>query len=89
MDARGVVDGGYCFDEWAMSNIVKFDPIIVGEGYRFDADELLEAAKGQGFTNLAIIGEPPNGEIWFSGMANAGETLILIERAKLKVILPD
>lgn len=69
-----------------MSNVVKFDPVVVGEGYRFDADEILEAAKGQEFTNLAIIGELPDGEIWFSGMANAGETLILIERAKLKVI---
>lgn len=68
------------------AEIVKFDPVLVGEAYRFDPDELLEAAKGQGFTNLAIIGELPDGNIWLSGMANAGETFILIERAKMKII---
>jgi hypothetical protein len=67
--------------------VVKFEPQVVGEGFRFDPDELLERAKGQGFTNLVIIGELPEGEeLWLSGMANAGETMILIERAKMQVI---
>lgn len=71
------------------AEIVKFDPVLVGEAFRFDPDELLEAAKGQDFTNLAILGELPSGEIWLSGMANAGETLVMMERAKLKIISPD
>ncbi len=67
-------------------NVVKFDPVVVGENYRFDPDEILEKAKGRGFTNLAIIADLPDGELWLSGSANAGETLILIERAKLLII---
>lgn len=69
-----------------MSNVLKFEPVTVGESFRFDPDEILEKAKGQGFTNLAIIADLPDGELWFSGSANAGETLILIERAKLQII---
>ena len=67
-------------------NVHKLELVSVGENHRFDPDELLEAAKGQGFTNLVIIGELPDDETWVSGMANAGESLILIERAKLDII---
>lgn len=70
----------------ASAKVVKFDPVVVGEGYRFDADELLEAAKGKGFDKLAILGQFPDGKIWASGTANAGETVILIEIAKHKII---
>lgn len=63
-------------------NIVKFKPIEVGSGFRFDPDEILEAAKGNEFTCVAVLGHLPNGEMWVSGNANAGEILILMERAK-------
>lgn len=69
--------------------VLKFDPVVVGDGYRFDADELLEAAKGQGFTTLAIIGELEDGTQWVSGNANAGETLLLMERAKRAVVFGE
>lgn len=72
-----------------MSEVVKFQPVEVGEGFRFDPDQLLEAAKGQGFTRLAILGENPDGTLWVSGSANAGETIILIELAKHQVIHGD
>lgn len=66
--------------------VVKLELVEVGEGFRFDPDQLLEVAKGQGFTRLAIIGEQPDGELWVSGSANAGETVILIELAKHQII---
>ncbi|WP_313349377.1 hypothetical protein [Paracoccus sp. (in: a-proteobacteria)] len=69
-----------------MADIVKFEPSFVGEGYRFDPDELLEAAKGQGFTDLVILGTLPDGTKWTSGNCNAGEALILMERAKHELI---
>lgn len=69
-----------------MSNVHKFEPEFVGEGYRFDPDEILEAAKGQGFANLVIVGELPDGTRWTSGNCNAGEALILMERAKHDLI---
>jgi hypothetical protein len=70
-----------------MAEIVQFKPVEVGEGYRFDPNELLEAAKDQGFTaTLAIIGQLEDGSIWISGSANAGETLIPMEKAKRQVV---
>ncbi len=67
-------------------NVVKFSPQIVGEGYRFDPDEILEAAKGAAFTNLMIIAEYPDGELYVAGASNAGECMILMERAKNQIV---
>jgi len=69
-----------------MGEVHKFEPVEVGEGYRFDPGEILEAAKGQSFVDLVIIGTLPNGEHWTSGNCNAGEALLLMERAKLEII---
>ncbi len=65
-----------------MGDVLKFDPIVVGEGFRFDPDDLLEAAKGQKFDRLCIIGDLGDGSMWVSGTANLGETFILMEKAK-------
>lgn len=70
-------------------NVTKLELVEVGEGFRFDPDELLEAAKGQQFERLAIIGSNPDGTLWVSGTANAGETLILLELAKHKIVHGD
>lgn len=72
-----------------MAEVVRLHPEVVGEAYRFDADEVLEAAKGQGFLTLAILGQNPDGTIWISGNANAGETLVLMERAKRMVVFGE
>jgi hypothetical protein len=66
-------------------NVVKFEPVEVGEGYRFDPDELLEANKRLDWATLVLIGEI-DGEIVVAGSANAGESLILLEKAKLRII---
>lgn len=68
------------------AEVIKFNPVVVGEGFRFDPDELLEAAKGQKFERMAIIGALESGELWVSGTSNAGETLILMELAKHQII---
>jgi len=70
-----------------MTNVVKLKLVEVGEGFRFDADQILEAAKGQKFARLVILGELDDGETYVAGTANAGETLVLIEMAK-RVIVP-
>lgn len=67
-------------------SVVKLELVEVGDGFRFDPDAILEAAKGQGFTKLAIVAENPDGTIWASGSSNAGETLILLELAKHRII---
>lgn len=68
------------------SNVVKLQLVEVGEGFRFDNDTILDAAKGQEFTSLAIIGGYADGSTYIAGTANAGETLILMERAKQKIV---
>lgn len=72
-----------------MAEIVRLHPEEVGEGYRFDPDEILEAAKGEGFVTLAILAQREDGSIWVSGNANAGETLVLMERAKRVVVFGE
>lgn len=73
----------------ADSSVTKLELVTVGENFRFDADELIEKAKGRGFVKLAILAENPDGTTWVSGSANAGETLILIELAKHKIVHGD
>ena len=68
-----------------MSNVHKFEPVLVGEGYRFDADVILDGAKGQPFENVLVIGQLESGELWISSAANAGEALILMEKAKRQI----
>ncbi len=72
-----------------MSKVLKFEPQVVGEGYRFDPDQILEAAKGQGFKTIAVIGELEDGTIWVSGSANAGETLILMKYAERQIVFGE
>jgi hypothetical protein len=69
-----------------MGDVIQFNPIDIGDDYKFDPDEILEKAKGQGFTNVAIIGELPDGSTWLSGAASSAETIMLMERAKLMLL---
>lgn len=63
--------------------------VSVGEGIRLDADQVLEAAKGQDLRSLVIIGETAGGDLWVSSIANAGESLIAIERAKRRIVFGE
>lgn len=62
--------------------VVKFEPREVGEGYRFDPDVTLDEAKGREHTTLLILGENAAGELYIGGNSNAGEAMILMEKAK-------
>lgn len=72
-----------------MTNVVQFKPEIVGDGYRFDSDEILEAAKGTKFATLTILGETEDGDLYVAGNANAGETLVMMERAKHRIVFGE
>lgn len=71
------------------AKVFKFEPVEVGSGFRFDADEILEDAKGQAFTCFAIIGQLEDGSDWITGNANAGEILVMMERAKHHLVFGD
>lgn len=72
------------------ATVHKLKLVECGENVRLDADKLLEAAKGKKWHRLAIIGQleesDEQSEFYLVGTANAGETLILIELAKLDII---
>lgn len=74
-----------------MADIVKLEPTEVGEDYRSNPEELLKKAiehcRECGVSSLVIIGEDPDDDDpWVMSIANAGQTLILMERAKLELI---
>lgn len=71
------------------AEIVELHPETVGEGYRFDPDKILEAAKGEKFETLVIIGSYEDGTLYVSGSANAGETMILMEMAKRHIVFGE
>ena len=73
--------------DWGV--VHKFEPKDIGEQFRFNPDEVLEAAKGRDFPLLAIIAQNPDGSIYLGGNANAGVTLILMERAKHQICFGD
>lgn len=72
-----------------VENVVKLHPVEVGDGYRFDPDQILEEAKRRDFTSVVVIGELPDGELWVSSAVNAGEALVLIERAKHRIVFGE
>lgn len=71
-----------------MAEVVRLSDHLleIGDNYRFDADELLENAKGQDFTNLLILGQNADGSIYISGASNAGMALVMMELAKHQLI---
>lgn len=71
------------------SNVVELVPDTVGEGYRFDPDRILEEAKGRGFQNILVIGELEDGTLRISSAANAGEALVLMEKAKHQIVFGE
>lgn len=71
------------------AEIVQLNPETVGDEYRFDPDQVLEDAKGQGFMTLMVLAQNEDGDIWITGNANVGETLVLMERAKHHLVFGD
>ena len=72
-----------------MAEVLRFEPKVVGDGYRFDPNVILDEAKDRGFTSVVVIGEMEDGSTWVSSAANAGEALILMERAKKLVVFGE
>lgn len=69
--------------------VVDFKPASIGAGFRFDSDEILDKAKGQSFITFTIIGQLEDGSIWTDGNANAGEMIVLMERAKHHLVFGE
>lgn len=69
------------------AEVVKLVPNEAGETYRIDADSILEKAMGRKWHRLVVVGQVEDEEgLYLVGTANAGESLILMELAKLQII---
>jgi hypothetical protein len=68
------------------AEVVPLRLVSIGETVRLDPDKVLATAMGKKLTNLVVIAELPDGDLWLSGIANAGESLILMERAKQQIV---
>lgn len=69
-----------------MTLITKFIPNEMGADIRLDSTDVLETAKSYDFERMAIIGRTKDGELYVTGTANAGETLVLLEQAKYYIV---
>lgn len=72
-----------------MSNVLKFEPQSAPANFRLDPDDVLEQAKGLNFDRMVILGQLPDGSVYYSGNANAGETLVMMELAKHQIVHGD
>lgn len=66
-------------------NVVKLQLVEAGEGFKFEADKILEAAMGELDTVLIIGQRPDGGDLWVSASVNAGVSMILMEKAKHQI----
>jgi hypothetical protein len=65
-------------------NIVPLELVEVGENFKFEADKILEAAKGN-LETVFIVGQALDGSLWVSSSVNAGVSLILMEKARHQI----
>lgn len=72
-----------------MAEIFKLNTELVGNNYKFDPDEILESAKGKEMVSVIIIGELPDGKLWVSSSDGPGDTLLLMEHARRRVVFGE
>jgi hypothetical protein len=58
----------------------------VGSTYRFDVEDIINGTLGRGLVSVLIIGQDDQGELVVRSAANAGESLVLMELAKARII---
>lgn len=64
------------------ADVIRLVPDLAGDAFRIEGDAVLEAAKGREWHRMCVIGQDEDGELYLAGTANAGETMILLERAR-------
>jgi hypothetical protein len=74
-----------------MADVVRIADHLteVGSDYRFNVDEVIEGTKGIGLENVLIVGEQADGTLVVRSACNAGEALVLMEKAKHRIVFGD
>lgn len=62
--------------------VVRLVPPIMGDGFKADHAEMLDAAKEHQFTSLTIVGILPNGYVYCATSNTMAQMMLDIERAK-------
>lgn len=70
-------------------NVLRMVPDLIGEDVDLGVKNVLEEAVEFGLDTVVVIGETEDGEIYVAGSHNAGASLVLIERAKHKLVFGD
>lgn len=68
-----------------MSNVVSFNPGIVGDGAKIDPETVLDAAKGK-LSAVVVIGIEHNGHLYCASSDGRPEVIALCERVKARLI---
>lgn len=68
-----------------MGEVLKLVIDHVGDGTHIEADQILEAAKGD-LTSIVLVGVDKEGDIRVAGTDSAGESVLLLEWAKLFLV---
>lgn len=77
----------YCCKGATAASATNIVPIGVATTAQHKTDAILEAAKGQGIERILVIGQMPDGTLWFSGShSDDAGNLLALERAKLRFI---
>lgn len=58
----------------------------IGDERAVPARMIIKAARKAGLVEAAIIGYDENGELWVASSLNAGQSLYLIEKLKIKIL---
>lgn len=72
-----------------MSNVTEFVPQVVGEGVRFNPDQMFQNLIGADINTVTVIIEDGDGNVSTYGNCNRGESLVLMERAKRFLVFGD
>jgi hypothetical protein len=71
------------------ARIFELVPTTVGDGYKRRIDAILKDAKAEGFADILVIGQKPDGEIVIDGNLTDAEANYLIDLAKRQILGGD
>ena len=69
-----------------MADIVQFSAGLVGDGIVIDPDQILREAIGAGYTHLVLIAHDGDSKVDIRSSHGLAESLLLMERAKVKMV---
>lgn len=70
------------------AEVIKLNPIEIGDDYRHDVGEVIECIP-ENLKTIVILGETEDGDRWYASNANHGRVLWLMEKIKIGILTDD